>query len=296
MHRKSSKQLRDRLGRFLKGMKPWNKNKPMPEKSRKKESLTKKLFFKLGITKSARKGIHLSSAVKKKISISQAKRIKQHPEIKKQHSIYMKRYWKKHPEIVEQHKKYLIELWKSPEKREKARKTATEVYKDHPNLKEASRKRFIAWLIKNKEAMKYIEQGKGNKKQLTKTTIKNEKVRSLYEVMVANWLTKHEIAYFYEGKMIVFPDFSKLKISFAVPDFFLPEYNCIIEIYGQFRQSRGRTIRKNNAYRHYGIPFLAITPSTINELDSIIPNFLKKIGRNPRLPKQARSIMWGMLD
>src|SRR3989344_952654 len=289
-------QSRDKLGRFLKGMKPWNKNKPMPLASRKRESRTKKLLFKLGITKSHRKGIHLSKTIKKKISISKIKLLKQHPELKKQHSIYMKKYWKKHPEKVEAHKKFLIELWKNPEKRERASRIGKEVYKNHPNLREASRKRFIAWLIKHKNAMRYIEQGKGNKKKLSKITMRKEEVRSLYEVMIANWLFKNKTAYFYEGKMLVFPDFKKLGIVFAVPDFFLPEYNCIIEMYGQYRDSRSGTIKKNRAYRYYGIPFLPIRTSEINNLDTIIPKFLKSIGKNPHLTKQARSIMWGMLD
>jgi hypothetical protein len=289
-------QARNKLGRFLKGMKPWNKNKPMPLASRKKESRTKKLFYKLGITKSHRKGVKLSKKTIRKCSISQKKRLKAHPEIKKQHSIFMKKYFKAHPELVKAHREFLIELWKDPEKREKASKTAIEVYENHPNLREASRKRFIAWLIKNKDAMRYIEQGKGNKHQLSKVTLKKEKVRSLYEVMAANWLAKHEIEYFYEGKMLVFPDFKELKISFAVPDFFLPDFNCIIEIYGQYRDSRARTIKKNRAYRYYGIPFLPIRPSEINYLDTLIPKFLKQTGKNPKLPKEARSIMWGMLD
>ncbi len=287
---------RNKLGRFLKSSKPWNKNKPMSMASREKESETKRLLFKLGITKSHRKGIKLSNKIKEKISISQTKRLKQHPEIKKQHSIFMKKYWKKYPEKVEARRKFLIELWKDPERREKASKIGKEVYKNHPNLREASRKRFIAWLIKHKDAMRYIEQGKGNKKKLGNTTLRNEKVRSLYEVMVANWLIRHGIAYFYEGKMLIFPDFKQLKISFAVPDFFLPEYNCIIEMYGQYRQSRSRTIKKNRAYRFYKIPFLGITPSMMNNLDTIIPKFLKQTGKNPKLTKQARSIMWGMLD
>ena len=287
---------RNKLGRFLKNYVPWNKNKPMPMASRLKESRTKKLFYKLGITINPRKGVKLSKKTIRKMSISQIKRLKAHPEIKKKHSIFMKKYLKAHPEKVEAHRKFLIELWKDPEKRERASRIGKEVYKNHPNLREASRKRFIAWLIKNKDAMKYIQQGKGNKNKLNRITIRKEKVRSSYEVIAANWLFRNKIAYFYEGKMLIFPKFNKLKIVFAVPDFFLPDFNCLIEIYGQFRGSRARTIRKNRAYRKYEIPFLPIRPSEINNLDTIIPRFLKTIGKNPHLTKQARHIMWGMLD
>ncbi|MFH1249323.1 MAG: hypothetical protein V1660_04185 [archaeon] len=290
------RNARDKRGQFIRGMTPWNKGHEMALDSREKESETKKLFFELGITQSARKGVKLSKKTKKKVSVSQKLRNRKHPEIGREHSKYMKAYWEKHPQKVEEHRKFLIALWKSPQRREEASKIAKEVYKNHPQLKEKSRKRFIAWLIEHGDSLKYIEQGKGNKYKLGKVTKNGEKVRSLYEVMIANWLFKNDIRYFYEGKQLMFPAYKKLKITFAVPDFFLPDYNALIEIYGGYPGTRTKNERKSNAYNYYGIPFLSLTPSDMNNLDYEIPKFLRKIGRNPKLGKKARKIMWEMLD
>ena len=268
----------------------------MSKKSREKESITKKLLFKLGITKSSRKGIHFSKSLRKKISKAKLQFLQKNPEIAREHSRYMKHYWHERPDKVAEHRKFLIELWKNPERRARARKIGIEVYRNHPNLRQASRLRFIAWLTKHENALRYLEQSKGNPKKLGRITMKKEKVRSLYEVIVANWLFKHNIDYFYEGKMLIFPEYNKLKIVFAVPDFFIPDYNALIEVYGGFPGSRARTIKKNRAYNHYGIPILGITPSMINHLDTVIPKFLKTTGENHHLSKEARKIMWGMLD
>jgi hypothetical protein len=96
--------------------------------------------------------------------------------------------------------------------------------------------------------------------------------------------------------MLVFPNYKKLKIVFAVPDFFLPDYNAIIEVYGGFRGTRSKNMKKSGAYGYYKIPFLALTPCDIKNLDYEIPKFLKRSGKNPKLSLKARKIMWGMLD
>ncbi len=287
---------RDARGRFVSGMIPWNKGRRMSRASRLKESSTKRLFFKLGASKPPRLGVKLSKDIKQKISISKKLLLKKHPEIGLKHSAYMRRYWKKHPEKVARHRKFLVKYWRNPERRERARRISKEVYRNHPELREASRKRFIKWLILHKDALRLIEQSKGNRHSLKKITLKGEKVRSLYEVIVANWLLKNDVRYFYEGKMFVFPHYKKLGIVFAVPDFFLPDYNAIVEIYGGYPGTRGKNTRKSRAYAYYGIPFLALTPSDMGKLDYEIKGFLGRTGKNPKLGREARRIMWGMLD
>jgi hypothetical protein len=243
------------------------------EKSKGGKNLQKLLKNKI-INKKRIQGIiqaYKNPEYKKKLSKSQKLRFKKQEE-KDKISLGLKLYHEKNPDA------------------------AREVYREHPNLKEESRKRFIAWIIKNKDALKYIKRGEGNKLKLSTTTNNNEKVRSLYETMVANYLKKKKIKYEYEAKMLIFQDYKKLKITFAIPDFFLPEYNSIIEIYGQYPEARKTTIKKNRAYRYYNIPFLGITPSTISEIDNIIPKFIKETGRNHKLTKQARKLMWGTLS
>ncbi|MEM3405793.1 MAG: hypothetical protein QW117_02355 [Candidatus Pacearchaeota archaeon] len=208
---------------------------------------------------------------KLKLSKAQKARFRKKQEREKI-SRSLKIYHEKHPDAIEQ------------------------VYKEHPNLREEARKRFIDWIKKNRNALKYIRKGEGNKLNLSYITKNKERVRSTYEVIVANYLKENNIRYEYEAKMLVFPDYEKLKIVFAIPDFFIPDYNAIIEVYGQYPGARAKTIKKNNAYRYYKIPFLGITPSNINRIESIIPKFLNNLKKNPKLTKQARSIMWGTLS
>jgi hypothetical protein len=208
---------------------------------------------------------------KVKLSKAQKSRFRKSEERKKI-SKSLKLYHKENPDAIEQ------------------------IYREHPNLRQEARQRFIDWIKKNKNALKYIRRGQGNKLDLSTTTNNNEKVRSTYEVMVANYLKAHKIKYEYEAKILVFPDYKILKIVFAIPDFFLKEHNALIEIYGQYPGSRTKTIKKNKAYKFYEIPCLGITPSTINNINSIIPNFINKVGRNPKLSKKARNMMWGALS
>lgn len=62
------------------------------------------------------------------------------------------------------------------------------------------------------------------------TTLKNQKVKSHEELVIANFLTLNGIDYEYEKKYIV--DTSNLKYSQYCPDFYLPKYEIWIEHFG----------------------------------------------------------------
>lgn len=301
--------MRDKRGRFLKKTIPWNKNKPMSLASREKESLTKKLLFKLGKLKPTRLGVKLSSKIKNKISKSKILFYKMHPENAKKHSDFMKNlskttnfnekhskrmkiFWRKNPLL----KKRYSELGKMrylnhPELREISSLRAKEIYKEHPHLKEESKIRLFEFVKKHPKAVK---NGWGNPSNHDMKTIKGDLVRSNYERIVADTLYSHHVRYNYEEKAIIFDK----EIKFSIPDFFLPDYNLLIEVFGLFddEKSLAKMRWKIKYYKKYKIPFIPLYPEDILNLKTSLLNKLKRRKRNPKLSREARKIMWGTLE
>ena len=76
---------------------------------------------------------------------------------------------------------------------------------------------------------KYIRE-KGDEKAKTYTTLNNEKVKSLEETKIANFLFQHGINYEYE-KIYPFESADQLRKSYR-PDFYLTDYDIYLEHFG----------------------------------------------------------------
>lgn len=83
------------------------------------------------------------------------------------------------------------------------------------------------------ERNKYIEDSVQQRRE-TKRTLKNEQVKSLQEVSIANFLFLHGINYEYEAQYPFTPEDLSRKVY--RPDFYLPDYNIYLEHFGIDRQ------------------------------------------------------------
>lgn len=71
----------------------------------------------------------------------------------------------------------------------------------------------------------------GKKPLFYRFLYKNQKMRSSWEVLFAVWLDLSQIKWKYEPKTFSFDTFN------YTPDFYLPEFDCWIEIKGWFRDN-----------------------------------------------------------
>ena len=103
-------------------------------------------------------------------------------------------------------------------------------------------------------------------------TIKGERVRSLSEAFIANFLSSHGIEYEYERPL-------SSKRTF-IPDFYLKSEETYVEFFGELNEPRyrDRTKRKIEYYKDLGIRFIFIQPEELPKLESI---FFKKLEALP---------------
>jgi len=105
-------------------------------------------------------------------------------------------------------------------------------------------------------------------------TLSGQKVRSKGEKIIADYLTYHGIAYYYEAQAMS-NDWFIFKQKISKPDFFLPHYNLVIEYWGlvdspdtRTRNEYVRSMRwKMAQYRRNNIRFVSIYPSNMRNLD-----------------------------
>jgi hypothetical protein len=62
-------------------------------------------------------------------------------------------------------------------------------------------------------------------------TLTGQHVRSKAESIIADYLTRHNIAYQYESQAMT-NNWWIFKSKISRPDFYLPQYNCFIEYWG----------------------------------------------------------------
>ena len=76
--------------------------------------------------------------------------------------------------------------------------------------------------------------------------------RSSYEFEYAKKLDKKRIDYEVETLRIIYWDTQQQKHRYAVPDFYLPSLNMIVEVKGQFFYNRQEMIDKFKVYKKLG--------------------------------------------
>ena len=104
-------------------------------------------------------------------------------------------------------------------------------------------------------------------KQQWHTTWNNKKVflRSSYELDYANELDKQHIDYEVEFKHIKYWDSKNKRYRCAIPDFYIPKENMIVEIKSNYTLDKQNMIDKKKAYLNLGYNFKLICEH--NELE-----------------------------
>jgi len=105
-------------------------------------------------------------------------------------------------------------------------------------------------------------------------TLMGQPVRSKGEKTIADYLTRHNIPYYYEATATT-NDWFIFKSKISRPDFFLPQYNLFVEYWGLVdssdsgtRDNYVRTMRwKMAQYHENNIRFVSIYPSNLSDLD-----------------------------
>ena len=105
-------------------------------------------------------------------------------------------------------------------------------------------------------------------------TLTGQSVRSKGEKIIADYLTRHDIAYYYEAQATS-NDWFIFKSNISKPDFFLPQYNLFVEYWGlvdspdsRIRDDYVRSMRwKMAQYHKNNILFISIYPSNMYNLD-----------------------------
>ena len=168
-----------------------------------------------------------------------------------------KHFSKEHREKL---RKSNIETWKSIELRNKVDKIITKWWKEHPNVRKERSEKLKKYYRENPKAFQKFMKGGKTSSQL-KIISKLGKVRSSGEKQIANFLYDNKIKAYYEKYTLFLEDW------LCTPDFYMPKFNIFIEYYGGHPKSRKKKIIKNRIYKKHKIPFIAITPSELRDLD-----------------------------
>lgn len=80
-------------------------------------------------------------------------------------------------------------------------------------------------------------------------------LRSSYEIELANILDKQKIKYFVEHLRIKYFDVQENKYRIAIPDFYLPESNTIIEVKATYWLDEINMQNKKQSYTNLGYKF-----------------------------------------
>jgi len=137
---------------------------------------------------------------------------------------------------------------------------------------------ILLWILSSPESSKpKREYG------VKSVTIKGERVRSIAEKRIADYLMKNNINYVYEREAKGKGLFFDYKIS--SPDFYLPDYDVYVEYWGLVNaddnQTRANYIKnmkwKMGMYYQHNIKFISIYPDNLKDLDWIFKRKFKKV-------------------
>lgn len=82
--------------------------------------------------------------------------------------------------------------------------------------------------------------------------------RSSYELSYMEILDQQQIKYQYENKQIEYFDSQKNKLRIAIPDFYLPDINTIVEVKSVFTYNYQNMIDKVTKYKELGYNFMLV--------------------------------------
>lgn len=104
-------------------------------------------------------------------------------------------------------------------------------------------------------------------------TVDGTLVQSDGERQIAEWLTKHGVAYRYDARLRIIEGFQ------IRPDFYLPEFDVYIEYWGMDtpRYKAGMYL-KQDLYMHAGKRLISLYPDNKNRLNDILPKKLARLG------------------
>jgi hypothetical protein len=95
-------------------------------------------------------------------------------------------------------------------------------------------------------------------KSWKKICYKDVELRSEWEKTVAVFLDEHNIIWEYETKKIKYFDSTRKKVAVTIPDFYLPEYNAVIEVKSNDKYKSQQTIDKLNGINCAGYHTLLV--------------------------------------
>ena len=111
-------------------------------------------------------------------------------------------------------------------------------------------------------------------------TLRGEVVRSGAEKFIADWFTKHGIAYQYEPPLMDGFIFRRARFR---ADFLLPQYNAYVEYWGLAYTERSYAQKMNykmEYYRKHNLRLISIYPNDISDLDSLLRQELPLCSRS----------------
>jgi len=112
-------------------------------------------------------------------------------------------------------------------------------------------------------------------------TLDGHMVRSKAEMLIANWLTQHNILYFYEKSVPNTPYFC---------DFYLPNQNIFVEYWGKLDdpEYQTRMKQKTEAYHTQGLRLINITDTDIQkDLDAVLQEKITKNNNDVVVPNNT---------
>lgn len=114
------------------------------------------------------------------------------------------------------------------------------------------------------------------------STLRGDKVRSLSEAFIANFLFREKIEYEYERPL-------SRRARSLIPDFYLKEYNTYVEFFGKLDtpEYKERFERKIRHYKENGVRFMSLLPEDLPNLDSI---FFLKLDAMPKVARNFCSV------
>lgn len=235
----------------------WNKNKLMDTEARLHMSISQKKY--LAGDKSRVK--RLSYIAKMAFVNNPSLRLKKSEfnkmywtsKRRKERSIEVKRYYKEHPEFLKGHIEKLKEMWEDKNYRAEQRAKSAIFYMLHPE---------------NLEILERASKKAGRRHLKTKNGVI---VRSKGELAIANFLFSNGIKFEYEKHTLY------LRYIVSNPDFYLPEYNVLIEFYGGYPLAWVKKVIKGADYSALNIPVVAITPAELENLNYYLLDEAKKL-------------------
>ena len=197
---------------------------------------------------------------RKKTGRALSKWWKEHPEIRTEYSRRKKEYFIQHPEERKNISKIMKIIMASPSARKNIDRKLTELWKNHPYLKEQKSKEVTNYYLKNPLAVKDLM---NYSKKSTKHHIRTKSgylVMSKGEKIISDFLFDHHIEAEYESRFLKFPE------MMCIPDFYLPKQKVYIEFYGGNPHAWKKKVKKKKIYAKYHTPVIAITPAELNDL------------------------------